>query len=55
MFIDSQGNFQAPYGGVYDTATTPVGWMGLNAIKIVLRVWDFKTNQARQVTVIQDL
>lgn len=54
-FLDSQGNFQQPYAGVYDTATTPVGWMGLNAIKIVIRVWDFKTSQARQVTVIVDL
>src|SRR5262249_58851656 len=36
-FIDSQGVFQQPYaGGVYDTATTNVGWMGLNAIKIVI-------------------
>jgi hypothetical protein len=55
LFIDSQGNPQQPYAGIYDTATTPVGWLGLNGIKVVLRVWDFKTNQARQVTVIQDL
>lgn len=41
--------------GTYDTATTRPGWLSLRAIKITLRVWDFKTNQARQITVIQDL
>jgi prepilin-type N-terminal cleavage/methylation domain-containing protein len=41
--------------GTYDTATTRQGWLRLAAIKIIIRVWDFKTQQARQVTVIQDL
>jgi len=44
-----------PYGGIYDTATTPVNLLQLSAIKITIRVWDFKTNQARQVSIIQDL
>jgi hypothetical protein len=54
-FFDSRGNAIQPYGGIYDTATSPVGWLGLSAIKITIRVWDFKTQQARQITVIQDL
>jgi hypothetical protein len=41
--------------GTYDTATTRQGWLRLSAIKVIIRVWDFKTQQARQVTVIQDL
>jgi type II secretory pathway pseudopilin PulG len=53
-FIDSSGNLIPAYGGIYDTATSPVGWMGLSGIKITLRIWDFKTQQARQISIIQD-
>jgi hypothetical protein len=28
--------------------------MGLSGIKITLRIWDFKTQQARQISIIQD-
>jgi type II secretory pathway pseudopilin PulG len=29
--------------------------ISIKAIQVVLRIWDFKTNQTRQVTVVQDL
>jgi prepilin-type N-terminal cleavage/methylation domain-containing protein len=29
--------------------------ISIKAIQVVIRIWDFKTNQARQVTVVQDL
>jgi prepilin-type N-terminal cleavage/methylation domain-containing protein len=41
--------------GTYDTATTRPGFLSLRAIKVTIRVWDFKTQQARQISVIQDL
>jgi prepilin-type N-terminal cleavage/methylation domain-containing protein len=34
------------------------GWSGdiqVKAIKVSIRIWDFKTNQARQITIIQDM
>ena len=55
FFTDGGGNQVQPYGGVYDTATAPQGWLSLRAIKVTIRVWDFKTQLARQVTIIQDL
>jgi hypothetical protein len=55
FFTDGGGNQVQPYGGIYDTATTPQGWLSLRAIKVTIRVWDFKTQLARQITVIQDL
>jgi prepilin-type N-terminal cleavage/methylation domain-containing protein len=55
VFIDGGGNPQTPYGGVYDTATAPQGWLSLRAIKVTIRVWDFKTQQSRQISIIQDL
>jgi prepilin-type N-terminal cleavage/methylation domain-containing protein len=54
-FTDGGGNQVQPFGGIYDTATAPQGWLSLRAIKITIRVWDFKTQLARQITVIQDL
>jgi len=59
----------ANYYYVYDTGTfaptaaspTPVSaWpaslaLGIRGIKITLRVWDFRTEQTRQITIIQDL
>jgi prepilin-type N-terminal cleavage/methylation domain-containing protein len=41
--------------GTYDTATTTQGALQLSAVKITIRVWDFKTQQARQVSIVQDL
>jgi hypothetical protein len=56
FFTDGGGNQVQPYvNGVYDTATAPQGWLSLRAIKVTIRVWDFKTQLARQVTIIQDL
>jgi prepilin-type N-terminal cleavage/methylation domain-containing protein len=55
FFTDGGGNQVQPYGGVYDTATAPQGWLSLRAIKVVIRVWDFKTQQSRQISIIQDL
>lgn len=51
--------FQDVPGGVYDTAriNTP-GYgnnFGLKAIQVTLRVWDTKTRQTRQVTIVQDM
>jgi hypothetical protein len=40
---------------VYDTATTPPANLQIRALQITIRVWDFKTEQARQITVIQDM
>jgi prepilin-type N-terminal cleavage/methylation domain-containing protein len=54
-FTDGGGNQVQPFGGIYDTATAPQGWLSLRAIKVTIRVWDFKTQLARQITVIQDL
>jgi len=39
--------------GVFDTVT-PQPYT-VNAIKITLRVWDLKTHQTRQVSIIQDM
>jgi hypothetical protein len=41
--------------GIYDTATTNQTWLQLKAIEITIRAWDFKSQQAQQVTIIQDL
>jgi len=40
-------------GGVFDTAMQQP--YTINAIKITLRVWDLKTRQTRQVSIIQDM
>jgi len=42
-------------GGVYDTATTPAANLQIRALQITIRVWDYKTEQTRQITVIQDM
>jgi prepilin-type N-terminal cleavage/methylation domain-containing protein len=56
FFTDGGGNQVQPYpNGVYDTAFAPQGWLSLRAIKVTIRVWDFKTQQSRQITIIQDL
>src|SRR5262249_9586243 len=39
---------------IYQTsATSPP--ISIRAIQVVIRVWDFKTQQTRQVTIVQDL
>jgi len=63
-----QGEMGLAQTGVYDTATWPVNdptipgnankndiRLTLRGIQITLRVWDSRTEQARQVTMIQDL
>jgi hypothetical protein len=47
--------FAQRYMGIYDTAIGNQSFLSLRAIKITIRVWDFKTQLARQITVIQDL
>jgi prepilin-type N-terminal cleavage/methylation domain-containing protein len=43
-------------GGVYDTATTtPLNLLKIRALKITIRVWDARTEQTRQISVIQDM
>jgi hypothetical protein len=49
------GQFVQRYFGIYDTAIGNQSFLSLSAIKITIRVWDFKTQLARQITVIQDL
>ncbi len=49
-----------PPFGVYDTAnfetpTIPPNDLWIVAVQVVLRVWHFKTQQTRQITVIQDM
>jgi prepilin-type N-terminal cleavage/methylation domain-containing protein len=53
----------ANFGGIFDTSSavsTPTGWTrasGYNilAIQVTIRVWDPKTEQARQITIVQDM
>ncbi len=40
--------------GVFDTASSTNSYT-INAVKVTLRVYDLKTRQTRQVTVIQDM
>lgn len=44
-------SISAPY--LYDTAMTPSS--GLKGIRVTLRIWDNKTRQTRQASVVQDL
>ena len=51
-------DFSDVRGGMFDTAPlfgVPSPNYTINALKITLRVWDLKTRQTRQVTVIQDI
>jgi prepilin-type N-terminal cleavage/methylation domain-containing protein len=57
LFIDVQ-NITGKTYGIYDTARLGVtGYpnFGLRGIQVTLRVWDNKTRQTRQATVVQDL
>lgn len=56
--VDAQrARGQMPTGTftAYDTATTPQNMYQIKALQITLRVWDYKTEQTRQVTIIQDM
>ena len=46
-------NFTDPPGGVYDTGEATTN--SIQAVQITIRVWDNKTQQTRQITIIQDL
>ncbi len=51
-------NLTTPYPGTYDTgdpAVTPDTLLQIRAIQITLRVFDYKTEQTRQVTITQDM
>jgi prepilin-type N-terminal cleavage/methylation domain-containing protein len=50
---DQNGNPLVPLA--YDTATWPVDKLVLRAVQIIIRVWDEKTQQVRQMTMIQDM
>jgi len=54
-FTDASAGVSSP--GVYDTAIPPPGPATLRilALQITIRVWDAKTEQARQVTIVQDM
>jgi prepilin-type N-terminal cleavage/methylation domain-containing protein len=54
IFLDPVYN---PSGtvAVYDTATAPRDHITIKAIQVIIRVWDYKTEQARQITMIQDM
>lgn len=47
----------APPAGTaaYDTALWPVDKLILKAVQVTIRVWDAKTEQVRQITIIQDM
>src|SRR5262249_25332596 len=45
-------DFTDPPGGSYDTASPPGGIL---AVQITLRVWDLRTMQTRQITILQDM
>jgi prepilin-type N-terminal cleavage/methylation domain-containing protein len=47
--------FAQRYFGIYDTAVSNQSFLSLRAIKITIRVWDFQTQQSRQISIIQDL
>jgi hypothetical protein len=45
-------------GASFDTSTPPAVGIApytISALKISIRVWDERTNQARQITIIQDM
>ena len=47
-FVDVPGN-------TFDSSSSPNPPYTINAIRITLRIWDAKTQQARQITIVQDL
>jgi type II secretory pathway pseudopilin PulG len=57
---DQNGNWVLnPYfddfpGGSFDTANANPGYL-VNALQISIRIWELKTQQTRQVTIIQDM
>jgi type II secretory pathway pseudopilin PulG len=50
-----------PAGGVFDSSVgwpsqlSPNGTTGITAVQVTIRVWDLRTQQTRQITVIQDM
>lgn len=40
---------------LYQSTTSPGTFIGIKAIQVTLRIWDYKTEQTRQVTLVQDL
>jgi Tfp pilus assembly protein FimT len=54
QFMRGAANFSdfGVNGGTYDTASST---FTLTALQITLRIWDVKTQQARQITIVQEL
>jgi type II secretory pathway pseudopilin PulG len=50
-----------PVGGVFDSSagwpmqSSPNGTTGITAVQVTIRVWDLRTQQTRQITLIQDM
>jgi hypothetical protein len=45
-------------GGMFDSSTgwpLPNGSTGVSAVQVTIRVWDLRTQQTRQITLIQDM
>jgi hypothetical protein len=45
-------------GGTFDSSTgwpLPNGGTGISAVQVTIRVWDLRTQQTRQITLIQDM
>jgi prepilin-type N-terminal cleavage/methylation domain-containing protein len=54
QFHDLSDAGPAGAGNVFDTAVAPIPYQIL-AVQITIRVWDVKTQQTRQITVVQDM
>jgi hypothetical protein len=52
QMMPTGSNAFSPTVGLYESRTSA---FGLKAIQVTLRVWDNKTRQTRQVTLVQDM
>ncbi|MBI2803903.1 MAG: prepilin-type N-terminal cleavage/methylation domain-containing protein [Planctomycetes bacterium] len=55
MPVGTNVNFMDVPGFVYDTALPAYRTGGLKALQITIRIFDLKTRQSRQVSIVQDL
>jgi prepilin-type N-terminal cleavage/methylation domain-containing protein len=51
-FGDLNAVFGTTYPAIYDTSTTP---LPISALQISIRTWDIRSQQTRQITIIQDM